>query len=262
MNIIERKNKLNGYLQTKEVKTRMIALLGDEKKAQKFSAAIINMVLDKSLQYCSIESIAKSAFAIAEAGLPISKALGLAYIVPFKNEAQPIISYKGWKHLLRKEGVLIKAREIYSCDDFRMEYDDFDEHFSLRPSKERDGSEKWIKENLLGIWVAVKYTEINEIENFYVPRGKLDQLANMSQAKNSKYSPYNTGFWLEMYFAKAIGYVARKIGVSGEKIERAFDIENSQTDLSLGAQQEENTEVTEEDIFDIEVEPKEAKEGK
>lgn len=248
--IIERKNKLQGYLSSDAVTQRLTDLFGsDSKKASKFKATLYNVALDYSLNNCSIESIFKSAFAIAEADLPISKQLGLAYITPYVKDAQATISYKGYKHLLRRDGILIKAREVYKCDEFRQEFDGFDDIFSLIPSEKREDNIKWIQDNLIGIWVAVKYVDMGEVENFYVSREKLEQLANLSKSKNSKYSPYNSGFWLEMMFAKAVGYVARKIGVSGESVSKAFEIENSNSNLFEDVKNKNET-----DIFDVEVE--------
>ena len=246
--LIERKQKLTKYLESQEVSKRLADLFGgDEKKASKFKATLFNIVLDPDLNSCSLPSILKSALAIAEAQLPISKQLGLAYIVPFKSEAQPIISYKGYKHLLRRDGILIKAREVYDVDEFKQEFDGFDDKFYLKVGG-REDSEKWIKEHLVGVWVSVKYIDLEEVENFFVSREKLDQLANLSKAKNSKYSPYNTGFWLEMYLAKAVGYVARKIGVSGDAFEKAVEIENSQSNLF-----ETDNKTEEIDIFEAEI---------
>ena len=255
--VIERKHQLSSYINSKEVSKRLEDLFGgDEKKASKFKATLFNIALDKSLVSCELSSVLKSALMIAEAELPISKQLGLAYIVPFGREAQPIISYKGYKHLLRRDGILIKAREVYKTDDFKMEFDGFDDIFRLEVGK-REDNEKWIRENLTGIWVAVKYTDINEVENFFVSREKLDQLANLSKAKNSKFSPYNTGFWLEMYVAKAVGYISRKIGVSGDNVAKAFEIENSQSTLLEEPQRNDGIDILDMEIEDISEDNKE-----
>jgi recombination protein RecT len=246
--LIERKQKLTKYLESQEVSKRLADLFGgDEKRASKFKATLFNIALDPALNSCSLPSILKSALAIAEAQLPISKQLGLAYIVPFGKEAQPIISYKGYKHLLRRDGILIKAREVYKVDNFKQSFDGFDDIFTLEVGDRQD-NEKWIKDNLIGVWVSVKYTDINEVENFFVSREKLDQLANLSKAKGSKFSPYNTGFWLEMYLAKAVGYVARKIGVSGDTFEKVVEMENSQSSLIT-----DNNKAEEVDIFEAEI---------
>ena len=249
--VITRKNKIKQYVESNDVRKRLIAMFGDEKKADKFKATLLSVALDSSLGKCNEASIVKSALMIAEAQLPISKQLGLAYIVPFGAEAQPIISYKGYKHLLRREGILVKAREVYSVDDFKMEFDGFDENFKLVVG-DRKHNGKWIKEHLKGVWVVVKYKDLEEVENYFIPIEKLQQLANLSKAKNSKYSPYNTGFWLEMMLAKAVGYVARKIGVSGEQFEKVVKIENEYSELPSESNTKKDDEV--DDVLDIEVE--------
>ena len=248
--VVERKAQLKGFLESKDLSNRLNSIFGNEKKAQKFKATLFNVALDKSLMNCELSSILKSALMIAETELPISKQLGLAYIVPFGKEAQPIISYKGYKHLLRRDNILIKAREIFDVDDFKMEFDGFDDVFKLVVGDRQD-NEKWVREHLKGIWVSVKYIDINEVENYFIPREKLEQLANLSKSKNSKFSPYNTGFWLEMMLAKAVGYVARKIGVSGEAIGKVFEIENNDSTLLEKVEEPKKDDI---DIFDIEVE--------
>jgi len=248
--VLKRKEKIAKYVESAEIKNRLLAMFGDEKKAEKFKATLINVALDSSLSKCSEISIIKSALLIAESQLPISKQLGLAYIVPFGNEAQPIISYKGYKYLLRRDRILVKAREVYDVDNFKMEFDGFDDVFSLKVG-ERKGNEKWIREHLKGVWISIKYTDIGEVENYFVSREKLEQLASLSKVKNSKYSPYNSGFWLEMMTAKAVGYIARKIGVSGETFEKAVKIENEYSKLQT---EEKITEGEKIDIFDAEVE--------
>ena len=247
----QRKEILNSFLNAKATQERLVNLFGSDSKAQKFKATLQNIALDSSLMNCDVVSIIKAGLAIAEADLPISKSLGLAYIVPFGKEAQPIISYKGWKHLLRREGVLIKTREVFEVDKFEIKFNGFDDEFVL-VAGDRKHDEKWIQANLKGIWVSVKYTDINEVENYFVSREKLEQLANLSRSKNSKYSPYNTGFWLEMMNAKAVGYIARKLGVSGEAIAKAVEIENSDSTLKTIEEVDTKEEVV--DIFDVEVE--------
>ena len=255
-NIIKaRKKELVKFLDSKDITQRLVNIIGDEKKAQKFKGTLFNMALDNSLINCELASIIKSALVIAETNLPISKQLGLAYIVPFGKEAQPIISYKGYKHLLRRDNILIKAREIFDIDNFKMEYNGFDDDFKLVASNERKENEKWVREHLSGIWISVKYIELDEVENYYIQREKLEQLANMSKAKNSKFSPYNSGFWLEMMTAKAVGYVARKIGVSGEYIGKAFEIENNNSNLMNQIESNESDNQNDNiDIFEVELE--------
>lgn len=244
--------KIKKYVESEEISHRLLSMFGDSKKADKFKATLLNVALDNNLSKCDEISIIKSALMIAEAQLPISKQLGLAYIVPFGKEAQPIISYKGYKYLLRREGLLIKAREVYSVDNFSMEYNGFDEDFKLIVG-DRKHNQKWLQENLKGIWIAVKYIELDEVENYFIPIEKLQQLASMSRARNSKFSPYNTGFWLEMMLAKAVGYVARKIGVNGESFEKVVTMENEYAELPQTKEKEK--EDLDFDILDVEVEP-------
>ena len=247
---MNKKEKIVKYLGSPEIESRLTTLLaGDKKKADKFKSALLNIALDRSLASATPESIIKSALSIAEIGLPLSKNLGLAYIVSYKREAQPIISYKGWKELLRRSGIIVKERVVYDVDTFNVEYDGFDERFILLPNmrQRKEGDPKWVEKHLKGVWVAVKFDN-GEVQNWFVDRGKIEQLAAMSPALKAKkgHSPYETGWILEMYMAKAVGWVARRIGVNSETLEKAFEIENSISELP-------KIESESEDIFDIDI---------
>jgi len=259
--LIERKQKLEKYLSNKDIENRIISLSeGDIKKAEKIKSVIKNLALiDNNLRKCTLESIIQSALTAIETGLPISKSLGTLWFVPYKNkkgeyQAQAQIGYKGWKALALQDGILAKPIPVFDVDDFNVEFDGIEEKYHLVPNlKERHlGDDKWVKEHLVGVLVSVKYTNLNgETEVHYVPRDVLNKLIAVSKAKNSSSSPYNSGWWLEMVvYARALSYVLRKVGVTGDKIAKAFELENASSDLSLLKEKESLVE----DILDVDVE--------
>lgn len=70
-----------------------------------FIASIIDLYSsDKYLQQCDPNKVVMEALKAATLKLPINKQLGFAYIVPYKNEPQFQIGYKGYIQLAMRTG--------------------------------------------------------------------------------------------------------------------------------------------------------------
>lgn len=81
------------------------------------------------LAACSMDSLYKCVLACAELGLEPGGALGLAYLVPFKNKAggydsQLVVGYRGFIELARRSGQLsqIEAHVVHAGDQFQVEF--------------------------------------------------------------------------------------------------------------------------------------------
>ncbi|MDM5264771.1 recombinase RecT [Sulfurovum sp. XTW-4] len=225
--LTERKQQVTAFLGSQDITNRITALFQkDDKKAEKFKATIVNIALDSSLSTCTVPSILKSALDIAELELPLAKGLGQAYIVKYKKDAQPVIGYKGWLALAERSGKSVKAKPVFTCDEFAMEDNGFDETITFKPNfdERKDYDPKWVNENLKGVLVAVRDNNSGIVSNTFVSFGKINQLAGKSPSKNSSFSPYSE--WnLEMYQAKAIKYVLSKTPMS-EVVGRAVEVDN------------------------------------
>ena len=258
---ITKKQHLEAALENKSVEQKFLALFeGDKRKLERYKSSVMSAAMDPALKNVTAGSILKAAFDIAELGLPISRSLGLAYFVPMKGQAVAFVGYKGWKYMLREyAGILLKERPVYNCDEFSIEYLDFEDRYRLVPNlqERKEGNEKWVKEHINGIWVAVKYTTpSDEVSNYFVDVSKLEQLASVSPAMRARkgLSPYETGWILEMYMAKADGYIARKLGISHEKIDKLFEIDNKLSGLAISAvePQEQRDAILDADVDEIE----------
>jgi len=78
-----------------------------------------------ALRDCSIQSVALCVMQAGELGLDLGGKLGEAYMVPFKNEAQFIVGYKGLIKLARQSGQLISlaANLIHEAEKGVVEID-------------------------------------------------------------------------------------------------------------------------------------------
>lgn len=89
---------------------------------QEISSVLATVANSAQLQLCSAKSIAMAAYTAATLKLPVN-ALGLAYLVPYKNNATLQIGYRGWIKLVSETGLVksIDAYIVYEKDYFVWE---------------------------------------------------------------------------------------------------------------------------------------------
>lgn len=106
--------KIKSYLSNDEVQERLHDMLG--KQAGAFTNSIINVArTNTALVKCTPESIVSASMVAATLNLPIDPALGQAAIVPYGNEAQFQIMYRGVLQLCIRSGLYetIHCTEVY-----------------------------------------------------------------------------------------------------------------------------------------------------
>lgn len=220
-----RQTKIKELISGKATQNRIMQLLGDPVKREKFSATLINVALDGTLSACSPESIVKSGLQAAELDLSLNKNMGLAYIVRYKKDAEFQIGYKGWQLLAKRAGIRLNVTPIYDCDEFEISSDGFDTTVKHIPNldAQQDHLPEWVESHLKGVLVSTK--EDGEVSHKFVSIGKIKQIAGVSPSKkNGSYSPYS--LWnLEMYMGKATKYVLSKMPMQ-EQLARAVEMEN------------------------------------
>jgi recombination protein RecT len=76
------------------------------------------------LRECSSISLANAVITASQMGLEIGGPLGMAHLVPFKNEATLIIGYKGFMDLAYRSGIVsnFSAQPVYENDHFEYSY--------------------------------------------------------------------------------------------------------------------------------------------
>ena len=212
------------------------AFVKDESKKEDFKSALITISQDKNLANCNVNTIFSSAFCLASLGLSLNKTLGLGYVLKYKQDAQPVISYKGWQVIASRAGIMVKADSVFSCDEFSRDLSSFDEKIVFKPAdnnKERKPSnDEWYLKNLTGVLVRLKDTISGFEKSSFVPADKLAKIRNMSPSANSSFSPHKS--WAEeMNRAKAIKYVLSKEPLDEKRqiIAQAVSAENEFIDI-------------------------------
>lgn len=171
---------------------------------------------------CSQESVLRAVMGAAELGLDISGTLGEAYLVPYGNECQLIIGYKGLAKLARQSGELrrIEAEVVYEHDHF-----DFEKGTTLRLS---------FKPNLgdrgkpIGAYALVEFAD-GGIQTEWMPASEIDKVRRASKASGA--GPWKD--WTdEMWRKTAFRRLAKWLPLSSEKFARAVELSDAEVDLS------------------------------
>lgn len=97
------------YLNSGSVQALLANRLSSEKIKTDFMNSVIEVVTGSpELQVCTPQSILSESLKAASIHLPLNKALGRAYVVPFKNKGVPtatmVIGYKGYIQLAKNSG--------------------------------------------------------------------------------------------------------------------------------------------------------------
>jgi len=105
------KFSLNQLLNSENVKKRATEILGD--RSAQFLASILQVTKDNNyLSKADPNSVLQAAMVAATLDLPINNNLGFAYIVPYKNDAQFQMGWKGFVQLALRSGQYKKINVI------------------------------------------------------------------------------------------------------------------------------------------------------
>lgn len=110
-NEIKDYEKMSDFFKQKGIMTRFEHILN--KNASSYIASLIQTVqVSDKLPNCNKMTILSAAMKAAALNLPIESNLGFAYIIPYGNEAQFQIGYKGFIQLALRSGQIIKLNAI------------------------------------------------------------------------------------------------------------------------------------------------------
>lgn len=152
---------------------------------------------------CDPTSFLAAGVAAAQLGLEPNDARGLAYLVPFKDKrrgkiVQLIIGYRGMMDLARRSGMVtsINAFPVFEGDEFTYE-------LGLRPTlRHIPGDHDEDPAKLTHVYAVA---QIGGEQQFVVlTRRQIEKVRLQSQGGKSDYSPWNSGFFVEMAQKTAI----------------------------------------------------------
>lgn len=177
--------QFKGILNSQTIRAQLKNSLKDKSGA--FMSSMIDLYSsDSQLQKCDPEKVVLEAVKAAALDLPIVKALGYAYVVPFKNVPTFTIGYKGLIQLAQRTGQykIINADVVYEG-----ELKGFDKLSGIP-----DISGTRVSDTVVGYFAYFRL--INGHEHvYYMSKPDMEQYAQRySPSYNSAYTPWKTEF--------------------------------------------------------------------
>lgn len=134
---------------TSQTYQKLIAnTLGDKKKTERYTAAIISAVATNSaLQECEAETILSGSLLAESLNLSHSPQLGRYYLVPFKDKktnttkAQFILGYKGYIELAVRSGQYKRINAMPIKEGELISYDPFNDEIQFKAIQDPDERE-------------------------------------------------------------------------------------------------------------------------
>ena len=190
---------------------------------EEFMANAVNSVRkNPDLLKCTPKSLFGAMLLSAECGLKFNTPSQHAYIIPYKGEAQFQIGYQGLIEIMYRNPKVVKidGQAVF-------ENDTFDYGYGLTPYLTHKPFRGANRGSLTSVYAVVKLQGSDEPIFTVVERQELDAIKELSPAKNSKFSPYNSGtdvhHWMEVKVA--IKKISKLIPKTSE-IANVIDLDN------------------------------------
>lgn len=168
---------------------RLVEIL--DKNAATFSTSVIQLVNSNSqLQKCDPVSILNSALVATTLNLPINNQLGLAYVVPYGNQATLQLGYRAFLQLAQRSGQFerINVCKVYSEDTEDSVKQRLISLFPKTPSG-----------NVIGYIAYFKLLNGYE-DHLYM---SIDEIVAHAKKYSQTFKKYGTGLWKDEFEAMA-----------------------------------------------------------
>jgi len=220
----QRKTELKNHLQISQ--NQIKSLLGDKDRAYKFMAASLIVGNDENLKDCSPSSIVNALVGVAQLDLNPDKNIGHAYLVPYKGSVQLQVGYKGFIQLLFRAGWMIKAYPVYTCDEFSMEFDGWDNKVNFVPdidNREEDEN-AWVYSQMRGVFVIARNSETGDEYSDFVSKKIIEKTRMKSQNQKDKKKP--SYIWADWY-----AEMAKKTAI--KKLAKALPLGDNRASMAI-----------------------------
>lgn len=196
-----------------DAQDRIAAVLPGQIKVDRMIAVTMELISgDSNLAKCTPLSILKGVMEASQLGLLLNKNLGHGYLVPYKEEAQFQIGYRGFIDLLTREGTVasISACIVYAGEEFKIVGGT--ERKLLHVPNPAGGDLK----DYIGAYAVVVYKD-GSTDFEWMPKQDIEKIRAFSKASKSEFSPWNT--WRESMVLKCpIRRICKRLKLSPEVI--------------------------------------------
>ena len=224
---------------------------------QQFVASLLSVVTNNNLlAKATNESIMTAAMKAAVLNLPIEPSLGYAYIVPYKNQAQFQIGYKGLIRLAQRSGQVtrLNAGEVYESQykGFNPLTEDLEVDMTAIPKE---------KEKVVGYFAFMRLVNGFEKTVFWTKERVQAHGKKYSQSFSSKYSPWQSDFDA-MARKTVLKHMLSTYAPLSTELQEAIVADNEDSKLSEAKETKDITPQEPENLSDLLGAPEEAKETK
>lgn len=213
-------NRLQALIETEPVQRRFTSMLG--KRAPAFISSIISAVnTTPALRDCEPMSVISAGAIAASLDLPINPSLGFAHIVPYGNQAQFQIGWKGFIQLAQRTGqyrtlhmTVVKEGQIKRIDPF---------------TGEMEFTEQATSDTVVGYLLFFRL--LNGFEKyFYMSKAQCEAHGKRYSASYKK----NFGQWKDNFDAMALKTVVKlglsKYGILSIEMQQAMETDQAAID--------------------------------
>lgn len=194
-------NTINGFLES--YKGEIARALPKHMTADRMCRiALTECRKTPALLKCKPESLFGAVIQAAQLGLEPGGALGHCYLIPFGNDVQFIIGYRGMVDLARRSGqiVSLEAHAVYEGDKFECV---FGLASDLKHTPDWDNAQRATADKLRFVYAVAKLKD-GGTQFEVMSRGEIDAIRARSKAGRS-------GPWVTDYAAMALKTVIRRL---------------------------------------------------
>lgn len=192
--------------------------LGDEQSALRFISSAMHAVQKvPALLKCTPDSVIGAFMECAAIKLYVGN--GDCYVIPYGNEAQFQLGYKGIKTLAYRAGILKCGSEIvYKNDKFK-------EVLGTNPRLIHEPCNETDRGKAIGAYAWAEVTPGSVIFK-YMTEAEIMEIKKMSKASSSKYSPWNSNDPQKWMWQKTAFKQLGKMMPTSDELDRAFYLDN------------------------------------
>ena len=228
-------DQFKGIINSQTIRAQIGNSFRDPEMRGAFLSSMIDLYSgDSALQKCDPEKVALEAVKAAAPHLPLVKALGYAYVVPYKGVPTFTIGYKGLIQLAQRTGQykIINADVVYEG-----ELKGFDKLSGIP-----DISGERISDTVVGYFAYFRLVNGHE-HVFYMSKPDMEKYAKRySPAYNSSYSPWKTEFD-KMAMKTVLRQLLSKWGPTSTEMQKAEMLDDKGTTPEQEIQERANREM-------------------
>jgi len=217
-----------------------------------FIASLIDIYSnDKSLQKCSPQAVIMEALKAATLRLPINKNLGFAYIVPYGNEPQMQIGYKGYIQLAQRTGQYkyINADVVYEGE--------LKGHNKVTGELDLSGEPK--SDKVVGYFAYIELVNGFKKSMYWTKEKVIAHAKRYSKSYSNKNSAWQSNFD-EMALKTMLRNLLSKYGVMSVEMMNAFTADSADERTPEAQVEDEIRENANSEVIDIQATPVEPEE--